>query len=185
MTIFNRLRPYLLSAGIIIAALVGYWFYSAGPRPNIVSYDPYRDRPFIESLFHRDWYWLTAQPYDPALFEQWLGHKSPTADATSFGILDIRVAQINNSDVGFVAYYMKSAQEGIILFIDVQPTHRSKRIGNALLEFAVADLQRRGATVVRLITRPHNVSARRLYERSGFGKYAETPDYVFYQRKLF
>lgn len=175
---------YLLAMVIVIAIGTGWWIFDQTPHASIVAYEPLRDRPFIEKLFQQDWYWLTTQQFDPALFDQWLEHKSPTADASTFGILDIKMAQLNHSDVGFIAYFMKSAYEGMILFIDVLPIHRSKRIGRQLLEFALNDLQKRGASIVRLITRPHNTDARRLYDRIGFIKYGETSEYLFYEKKF-
>lgn len=181
---FKRLRLYLLSAVIIGAVCGGYWLHTIAPPATIISYNSTRDRSFIEKLFQRDWYWLTAQEYDPALLEQWLDHKSPTSDPSAFGTLTIEVAELNGKDVGFIAYYMKSALEGFILFIDVDPAYRKKRIGWQLLEHAAEDLQHHGARWVRLITRPHNFNARKLYERAAFVNYAETPDYVFYQRRL-
>lgn len=180
----KKYKLYLLALVVMVLAITGWWFFNSANPATIVSYQAQRDRAFIENLFHRDWYWLTSAQFDPALFDQWLEHKSPTGDASSYGILTIKVAQFDNTDVGFIAYYMKSVYEGMILFIDVQQVYRSKRIGRQLLEFAIADLKQRGANIVRLITRPHNTDARRLYERTGFILYGQTPEYVFYEKPL-
>ncbi len=179
----KRFRHLILSA-IIFLSGIGLWLYHQSHTIHILPYEALRDRAFIEKLFHRDWYWLTDQEYDPTLLALWLDNKSPTADPSTFGTLTIHVAQKDHADVGFVAYFLKSAQEGLILFIDVEPMHRSKHIGKALLDFAINNLKARGAKRVQLITRQHNTAARRLYDRSGFSLRGQTADYVFYEKKL-
>lgn len=63
----------------------------------------------------------------------------------------------------------------VLHLIGVHPSAHGKGIGTALLQKAEAVCRERGDAVIRLDTLPHNLPARRLYERFGFQSCGEFP----------
>lgn len=62
----------------------------------------------------------------------------------------------------------QSCEQGDILTIAVDPDHRRKGIGSALLQAAVAAFARQGGTALFLEVRASNESAKALYQKHGF-----------------
>lgn len=61
--------------------------------------------------------------------------------------------------------------------IAVGPGAAGKGLGRALLEAAEAAARRKGCTVLRLEVRPENRAAQKLYETSGYRRFAVAEDY--------
>jgi ribosomal protein S18 acetylase RimI-like enzyme len=57
---------------------------------------------------------------------------------------------------------------GVLYDIIVDPDHRSRGVGRALLEATIAELEARGAPQVVLSTAERNETAQRLFARAGF-----------------
>lgn len=180
----NRIVKRIILALVATACAVGLAYYLLAPRTVIVDYTTTRDKQFILSLFDKDWYWLSGFNREDVDTDLFLERKSPTADTLYAGKLIIKVMYANKQPVGFVAYFLKSFYEGVILFIDVDPEHRRHKYGRALLNYAVDDLRKRGVFVVRLVTRPSNHSAQALYKSVGFKEYRRNDEYVYFEKRV-
>ena len=64
-----------------------------------------------------------------------------------------------------------------LLLIAVDAAARRRGLGTLLIEAAVADALRRGASEMFLEVRENNLTARNLYARSGFRDVGRRPDY--------
>ena len=64
-----------------------------------------------------------------------------------------------------------------LLLIAVDPVHRGQGFGALLIEAAVGDARRRGASELFLEVRENNADARRLYSRAGFADVGRRADY--------
>ena len=84
------------------------------------------------------------------------------------GRLRIKVLREHDAFVGFTAYYMKTSDLGLLLFLAVNPEFRGKGYGDMLTRYALNDLIRVGAKRIRLVTRTCNIPAQKLYKRVGF-----------------
>jgi len=99
------------------------------------------------------------------------------------------VAEINGAFAGFVAGWIEqqhnlaetphSNRFGYISDICVLPAYRGKRIATLLLAAIEQHLTRLGITYLRINVLAANTSARKSYERSGFGLYE-----VMYEKQL-
>lgn len=74
-----------------------------------------------------------------------------------------------------VAWFV--ADEGEIANLAVDPAARRQGIGATLLDAALAEGLRRGASAIYLEVRESNVAARRLYESRGFVEVGRRPGY--------
>lgn len=181
MRYLSRLKKIVLIGLLILGGGVAY--YWSLPQYHVLTYDNDRDRQFIEKLFDKDWYWLTAQSRQETNTDLWFVQKSPSTDQRYHGALIIKVLRVANDPVGFVAYYRKSFYEGYILFIDVVEQHRRKKYGRILLQHAIDDLVHQGVQVIRLVTRPQNLPAQTLYRATGFKEYERNDTYVYFEKK--
>lgn len=90
------------------------------------------------------------------------------------------VARADGTLVGFVSFSLEhgtlelDATRGTISNIYVEPTHRDRGIGAALLEAAEDALADRGAEVVILEVMADNEAARRFYREQGFDAFRVT-----------
>ena len=115
---------------------------------------------------------------DQASFSQpWLPTTLHTAlEKAAHGDYIALVAERCGAICGFVVAWT-IREEGEIATIAVHEAARSQGIGRRLLEAALGECRRRGATDIFLEVRPGNVSARRLYESCGFRVAGVRPKY--------
>jgi ribosomal protein S18 acetylase RimI-like enzyme len=57
---------------------------------------------------------------------------------------------------------------GVIWALRVKPWHRGRRIGTRLVDTCERLMRSQGARIAEIEVQPHNVAARRLYERLGY-----------------
>lgn len=170
---------------VLMTGLAGlsYWYYNARFGEGIYEYNPSLDRSFIINLFKKDWYWLisdySAKDYS---VEHMLDDKASSKD--THNDLTIKAYRVKGNPVGFVAYYPKEFFEGYILFLAVDKTQRSKGYARKMLAYAINDLKKRGATVIRLITRTDNVAGQKLYRSVGFNQIWTDGAYVKFEKVL-
>ncbi len=178
---FSRIKLITIFLSILVGSTATYYFTT--PPFSIVEFDYNRDKQFIADQFDADWYWLTAQSRtetDPV--KQFQLHAVSLRYPQTYGKLIIKMMYVKSQPVGFVAYYNKSFYEGVILFVDVNKEFRGKHYAEKLLRYAINDLFDHGVSIVRLITRPTNTSARALYERVGFKQYDIDDTFVHYEK---
>lgn len=171
-----------LIATVLLALGLAYYIFV--PRESIIDYNIQRDKKFVLSLFDKDWYWLSGYTREESDTDLFLERMSPSEEPHYAGKLTIKVMYAQKEPTGFVAYYMKSAREGTILFVDVAHTFRRHHYGRKLLDYAVDALKQQGATVVRLVTRTNNMPAQTLYKRAGFREYHHDDTYAYFEKRL-
>lgn len=165
----TRIKATAALVSIMLGAGVAYYVSQRETGP-IYDFNEARDAQAVKKIFKDDWYWLSNRHYIPENIDFVLRTHSPNEyEPRYYGKMSIKVLREHNTLVGFITYYMLNFYEGKILFLAINPDFRGKRYGEPLLKQAINDLfDNRGATVVRLVTRVDNTSARKLYTRIGF-----------------
>jgi ribosomal protein S18 acetylase RimI-like enzyme len=179
---------YIISyaVGLILCGLVLWFGYFDGTKSPIQPYNAVYHREAVLDIFHQNWFWLVAKTqeearqvgYSPAYRFNYL---APTDRSEDVGKLIVKVYMDEGAVAGFVAYYMKSFYKGVILFLAIDEEHRRKGYARKLLDYAVVDLEERGATVIELLTRLKNERARGLYETLGFKEASRFDKFITYQ----
>jgi ribosomal protein S18 acetylase RimI-like enzyme len=150
----------------IASSFGGYYYYLKSSQSYIDDFNSERDTKPILDIFKKNWDELVeGYDYSP---EFMMKHRTPNTDPTCFGILKIKVMREKDRLAGFVAYYSKTPQEGIVLFLAVSNDFRGKHYGQALMQYAIKDLLLMGAKSVGLWVLINNVPARKVYEKLGF-----------------
>ena len=168
----------LLLALIFAGALGGIALYYSTPKSPIQDFNDSHDTQHILDIFERDRWWLYETPgYSP---EFMLKYRAPFQNIYSAGRLNIKVMYEGEEFVGFIAYYKAKPDEGLILFLDINPEFRGKKYSEKLLRYAIDDLHKQGILIVCLSTRVQNVWAQRLYERFGFKETSRGVGFVEY-----
>ena len=179
----NKLKIGIVAAAVLTVAGAGY--YLTRPQTLLREYDASRDKAFVLGLFDKDWYWLSGYAREDVNTDMFLEQRTPSLDPQYAGKLAIKVLYVGKEPQGFVAYYPKSFYEGVILFLDVAEFARRKHYGEMLLNAAIGDMFKQGASVVRLVTRPQNIPAQNLYKKLGFVEYDRNPTYVYFEKKRY
>ncbi len=161
-----------------------YTSLGAYTNPHIFQYQPQRDREAILQLFEENWEWLVAQSPQEYSASYRIDYKAFSKAPSAVNRLSIDVFRMHNATVGFVAYYMKTAYKGFVLFLVVRHAYRGHGIARQLLTHAVEQLRKRGARIIELVTRVDNYSAQRLYERFGFRRVREDSTFITYQYSI-
>jgi ribosomal-protein-alanine N-acetyltransferase len=118
--------------------------------------DPWSARSFREALDHPSVFFVCARPA--------VGDRSGDADVSGY----------------VVAWFV--ADQGEIANLAVDPSGWGSGIGRALLDAALEEGERRGASAVYLEVRDSNERARRLYHSRGFEEVGRRRSY--YQRPV-
>jgi ribosomal protein S18 acetylase RimI-like enzyme len=152
------------------------------PGP-LYEFNEQRDARDILAIFERDRYWLlSSDDYSPKYM---LEYKTPSMNSVcDRGKLKIKVLREHDEFVGFVAYYMKTTYQGIILFVAVKNELRGKRYAEKLVHGALLDLKTSGARYIRLVTRVNNTRALNLYKRLEFNEIMRDDTYVYFERQV-
>ncbi len=181
---WRRISVVLLVCVAVFGLGPGTWYMFTKQTGPIYEFNYDRDRQPILDIFNQNWYWLiSSDDYSPEFMMKY--HAPNHYDPAYVGKLQIKVLRekIQNEDtfIGFVAYYLKKPTEGQLLFLAVRPEFRGKRYGEQLINYALADLKKRGAKVVKLVTRTTNENAQKLYTRVGFKETSREDGYVYFE----
>lgn len=158
----------LLLITVIGTAFVGGWYYFHQPKSNIQEFVESRDMQKVLDLFDKNWYWLTPQSRDEFDPTNYFKYRTFSNQQQNMGKLLVKVLYDHDTFVGFVAYHKEQFYSGRILFLAINDAYRSKGYGSQLLKYAVQDLNERGASVIRILTRTENFSGQALYKKLGF-----------------
>ena len=90
---------------------------------------------------------------------------------------NVHIAYRHAEIVGFVVLCLVGAFPGYIQTIAVKPEERNKGIGRLLIEFAERTIHVVSPNVFMCVS-SFNADARRLYERLGYTRVGELPDYI-------
>jgi ribosomal protein S18 acetylase RimI-like enzyme len=182
MILTKRSIKIVTTATIIGLLSIGSWYlyHISKPQEQILDFDDLRDTKDILTIFKRDWYWLVAsENYSPEFML-----KYRASDFSSMGQLNIKVLRNQDKLIGFVAYYLKTPTEGFLLFLDVNPPFRGKGYSEQLLQYAVNELKKLGATTIHLVTRTNNFHAINLYQHTNFTETSRNDGFVYFAKKL-
>ena len=112
---------------------------------------------------------IAATPQTERGYGSYLGSQLENPDIVIFvaeddgDVLGYTFAGVEGYD-----YMSLRGPAGVLHDIVVDPAHRGRGVGRALLDATLAELQRRGAPRVVLSTAERNEAAQRLFERAGF-----------------
>lgn len=87
------------------------------------------------------------------------------------------VAEVEERIIGYIIGALRWGNTGHILAIGVDPEHRRKGVGSALMAEAMGRLKIKGARLIRLEVRKSNTSAQEFYLALGFRRMEEIPCY--------
>lgn len=181
---YTWLKAALLASLLMIGGgAVYYYYHTQSPKQPIYEYEAARDKEDIQKLFDNNWYWLISS--DDYSVNFMLDRRAPNQyNPRYFGKLQIQVMRVNNEFVGFVAYYMKNFYLGQLLFIAVKQDQRGKGYAKVLMNYALEQLKEMGATKVKLVTRPTNLSAIAVYNKTGFTEINRDDEFVYFEKRL-
>jgi ribosomal protein S18 acetylase RimI-like enzyme len=175
----NRLKLrhiILIFLAALLCAAALFYFYSDAEEKNsfIRPYDSDKDFAALVTLINENIFWLSERPdFSP---EQFLNLRAPNFDPSRKGQTSVDVMQSNGATAGFVSYHKKSPTQGYIWIFAVSKDFRRQGFGEKLLNHALAQLKKQGATYVTLNTRIAKSPAMHLYKKVGFVEYHREDD---------
>jgi ribosomal protein S18 acetylase RimI-like enzyme len=172
--------------GALLALSIGLGggYYYLRLSDGIYEYECSKDKPFICSFFKENYYWLVHDYSTSFSPEYMLDNKAASQkDPRMAGILNIRVYRLHGKPVGFITYYTQELYAGRVLFLGVDKQYRSRGVARKLLQYAFADLKRKGVRTIWINTRTDNIPGRKLYESFGFKEGRNDGAYVDYKRE--
>lgn len=178
-----------IAAVLILLSFGASVFYYYAPQQVLAPSSPIsdfqdeRDTQDMLKIFEKDRYWLiSSEDYDPA----WaLKTRSPNKrDSRYFGKMNIKVLRENGQLVGFITYYMRNFFLGQVLFLAVNPEFRGKGYAQQLMQYAIDDMKKQGASMITLVTRTSNTSAQSVYKKAGFTMTHEEDGFVYFDLKV-
>ena len=93
-------------------------------------------------------------------------------------IQDMKIIRYKGQDAGLFTFYLDDKEDGFIDMLCVAPEYRNLGIGSEILEYLIMTYPN-----TRLYLRTYRENpARKLYERYGFVKYDEEPEYWWMER---
>ncbi|HLE76268.1 MAG TPA: GNAT family N-acetyltransferase [Candidatus Babeliales bacterium] len=164
----NKRILFALLATIAIAGAAGWFFFVRQAGPQILEFDIARDGKGIMAIFDRDWDWLIPGSRDTFSPELMMAYRAPQQNPLYAGRLKIKVMRDGDALIGFVAWYMKSPEVGFLNFLDINPEYRGKGYAEKLLRYGMDQMFKAGAKKLEMVTWPHNVRSRALYDRVGW-----------------
>lgn len=164
----KNLRILFAIFATITVATAGWFFFLRQTGPQIMEFDINRDGKGIMAIFDRDWDWLIPGGRETFSPELMMAYRAPQQNPLYAGRLKIKVMRDGDKFIGFVAWYMKSADVGFLNFLDVNPEYRGKGYAETLLRYGMDQMLKAGAKKIEMVTWPHNERARKLYDRVGW-----------------
>lgn len=162
-------RIGLISFISVALATAGWFFFVRQTGPQVIEFDIARDGKDIMAIYDRDWDWLIPGGRDSFSPELMMAYRAPMQNPLYAGRLKIKVMRDdNNALIGFVAWYMKSADVGFLNFLDVNPEYRGKGYAEILLRHGMDQMIKSGAKKLEMVTYTHNARARKFYNRMGW-----------------
>jgi ribosomal protein S18 acetylase RimI-like enzyme len=176
---FFSLKKSIYIMLITLAIGLGFYFYT--PSAHIYDYDKQRDSAFIKDLFEKDKYWLDASEVFP--IDYVLEHLVQPGDPLGIGQETIKVLCKKDTPIGFIIYYKKNAEKGVIHLVAVKSDERGQGYGFQLVEQAKSDLISQGVKKITLVTRTNNLSAQATYKKAGFKETSRDENFVHFAYK--
>ena len=192
MKLFLKKKLGLLLGALLIIAGIGFWVYQGSfytmqvkNLHGIIDFDYERDRDFILDIVDKNLYWLIDDVSVPNFsVEYMMRYLTTNSNPSTAGRLTIKVLYEHGEPAGFNAYYMKHFYLGMLRFVVVLEKFRSKGYGKKLVDYALQDLQSRGAAKVRLVTRTSNIPAQKVYKASGMHVTEQEEGFDWFEKKF-
>ncbi len=192
MKLFLKKKLGLLLGALLIIVCIGFWVYQGSfytiqvkKLHGIIDFNYERDQNFILDIFDKNWYWLIDDASSPNFsVEYMMRYLTTNNNPATAGRLTIKILYEHGKPAGFNAYYMKHFYLGMLRFVAVYEEFRSKGYGKKLVDYALQDLQSRGAAKVRLVTRTSNISAQKVYKASGMHVTEQEEGFVWFEKKF-
>lgn len=149
------------------AAFTIFYFNSDQPKDpvSVRSYEKKDFQPVLK-IMNDNKFWISE--HADLSGEKVLTFKAPNNDMSKKGQASIDVVAVNDEAVGFIAYYRKSFLEGRIWLLAIDKDSRKKGFGERLIDHALMELKKKGATYVTLAAKTINKPAISLYQKMGF-----------------
>ncbi|WGD30986.1 GNAT family N-acetyltransferase [Ancylobacter sp. WKF20] len=141
--------------------------------PILVEPATRADLPVIVSILARETLFGVRDSADPADFAD---YEQAFAEIAADPRATLYVARLGGRVVGtFQLMMMRAltrhgARLAIAEAVQVDPDLRGQGVGAAMMEFAIAEAKRRGASSLQLVSNKKRLDAHRFYERLGFEK---------------
>lgn len=167
----RKIHRLLVPLVLVLAGVGGYYWFQVAQHEPIYPYDAGKDRSPLIKIFKQNMFWLTNDPSEQSAltsFEQSLDSASPSQSWLERGSLITYVYRDREGTKGFVSYYPLSSVSAKILYIAVDDDYRRRGYAQKLLEYALAEVKRKGFKDVELVTRLVNKRAQGLYKKLGF-----------------
>lgn len=189
---FSKKQLGLLLGAFFILGGLSLWIYQPSWQitqtkelHGIIDFDYERDKDFILDIFDKNMYWLVDVKSSPNFSADYMmRYLTTNSSPATAGKLTVKVLYEHGEPAGFTAYYMKHFYLGTIRFVAVREEFRSKGYGKMLTEYALRDLQSRGAAKVRLVTRTNNVPAQKVYKAAGMQLVEEEDGFVWFEKEF-
>jgi GNAT superfamily N-acetyltransferase len=151
----KRMAPETVTSTWTDGLRIRQWVEADLPTLGAISETAYRDTRFWHDLnFPRE--------RVTALYRDWIIN-------SCHGFADrVFVADYDGEPVGFLTCGFDSPNARRIGLVGVSSEARGKGVGRALVEAAIDDAISRGCELLEVATQARNISAQRLYQRSGF-----------------
>ena len=190
MKLFSKKKLRLFLGALFIIGGLGFWIYQSSfyttqfkELHGIIDFAYERDRDFILDIFDKNWYWLIDDASSPNFSAEYMmRYLTTNSNPATAGRLTMKVLYEHNEPAGFNAYYLQHFYLGRIRFVAVREKFRSKGYGKKLVEYALNDLQSRGAAKVRLVTRTTNIPAQKVYKASSMHVSEEEGGFVWFEK---
>jgi ribosomal protein S18 acetylase RimI-like enzyme len=159
---------------------------AAGPRLTIRRATP-EDAPEVARLLHD--FNSSYDEYTPgvAAITERAGPLIAARQMTALLAGEPGEPAVGIADVRFTPSVFTGKLDADLNELYVEPAHRGRGIGRALIDEAITVARAAGANWMGLVTGEEDTAAIGLYESSGFTNRSDPPDgplYVFYERDL-
>jgi ribosomal protein S18 acetylase RimI-like enzyme len=183
----KRYWRQLAVAVVTVAALIAIstvYYKIPAFQTGIYTFEESRDLAFIIEQFKKNWYWLIPDSMTEFDVESTFKYSSRTSSPQDVGSATVKVWREHGQPRGFIAYYKENFYKGFIWFVVVDEAYRGRGYAQKLVNYALDDLKKQGATTVWMVTRTNNFIAQHVYEKAGFKEVWRDEKYIRYEREL-
>lgn len=162
-------RHIILLSLLAIALVASIFYLRSDQNGKDYTLRPYESKDFqaAVTLVNINKFWVAERPemFSP---ERMFLTRAPSAEPERKGIVEITIAEVDNQLAGFITYYRRSTEHGIIWVLAVDEKFRGRGIGEGLARHAIAYFKKNGVSSITLGTRTTNKPALSLYTKLGF-----------------
>lgn len=168
----HSIKKIIFFLALTLSVGVGYFLWQSKQQSQdalkIIDTNFERDANAIEALFHKgdNFYWMVAG--NPNYSVKFMLEHATTSQYEKRHDLILKSAFLNDTLVGFLAYFKISQHVWRILYVIVDQDFRGQGIAKKILKYGVDACVKQGALKVILFTRSNNFKAQSMYKNFGF-----------------